>query len=65
MSCLLDDLPTFYWNGEEGAREGGANLSYFVGAQFIGAPPIYRPGKGIGGLLADKSAMCAIMQFHN
>jgi len=56
---LLDVLSTFYWNGGEGAREGGANVSYFVGAQFISAPPIYRPGKGIDGLLADKSAMCA------
>src|SRR6266851_2747193 len=26
---------------------------YLVGAQFIGAPPIYRPGAGIDGPLAD------------
>ena len=32
----------------------------FVGSQFIGAPPIYRPGKGIDGPLADKSAVGAI-----
>jgi hypothetical protein len=30
-----------------------------VGAQFIGAPPIYRPVERIDGLLADKSAMRA------
>jgi len=34
--------------------------SYAVGAQFIGAPPIYRPGERIDGPLADKSAVCAI-----
>jgi hypothetical protein len=34
--------------------------SYLVGAQFIGAPPIHRPEKGIDGPLADKSAMGAI-----
>jgi hypothetical protein len=33
---------------------------YLVGAQLIGTPPIYRPGKGIEGLVADKLAMCAI-----
>jgi hypothetical protein len=33
---------------------------YPVGAQFIGAPPIYRPGEHIDGPLADKSAVCAI-----
>src|SRR6266446_7437574 len=27
---------------------------YLVGAQFIGAPPIYRPGERIDGPLADK-----------
>jgi hypothetical protein len=26
---------------------------YVVGAQFIGAPPIYRPGERIDGPLAD------------
>ncbi len=31
---------------------------YPVGAQFIGAPPIYRPGERIDGPLADKSAVC-------
>src|SRR6266852_7442102 len=30
---------------------------YPVGAQFIGAPTIYRPGEGIDRPLADKSAM--------
>jgi hypothetical protein len=30
-----------------------------VGAQFIGAPPIYRPVERIDGLLADKSAVRA------
>jgi hypothetical protein len=34
-------------------------LDCAVGAQFIGAPPIYRPGKGIDGPLADKSAVRA------
>src|SRR5258708_32446597 len=34
--------------------------SYPVGAQFIGAPPIYRPGERIDGPLADKSAVCTI-----
>jgi len=33
---------------------------YPVGAQFIGASPIYRPGERINGPLADKSAVCAI-----
>ncbi len=28
--------------------------SYPVGAQFIGAPPIYRPGARIDGPVADK-----------
>jgi len=32
---------------------------YPVGAQFIGAPPIYRPGERIDGPLADKSALRA------
>jgi len=32
-----------------------------VGAQFIGAPPIYRPLERIDGpSLADKSALCTI-----
>jgi hypothetical protein len=38
-----------------------------AGAQFIGEPPIYRPGKRIARLLADKSAMGAInrpLQFY-
>jgi hypothetical protein len=33
--------------------------SYPVGAQFIGAPPIYRPLEGIDGPVADKSAVRA------
>jgi hypothetical protein len=33
---------------------------FVVGAQFIGAPPIYRPVKGIDVPLADKSAVGAI-----
>jgi hypothetical protein len=33
---------------------------HLVGAQFIGAPPIYRPGKPIAEPLADKSAMGAM-----
>jgi hypothetical protein len=32
------------------------HLSYLVGAQLIGAPPIYRPGKRFTAPLADKSA---------
>src|SRR5713226_7582382 len=34
--------------------------SYLVGAQFIGAPPIYRPMARRCAPQADKSAMCTI-----
>src|SRR5260370_919893 len=36
------------------------NTGHIVGGAFMPAPPIYRPGKGIDGPLADKSAVCAI-----
>jgi hypothetical protein len=32
---------------------------YPVGAQFIGAPPMYRPGEHIDGPVADTSAVRA------
>src|SRR5712664_1938748 len=47
-------------HGEPIMKFNKQHREYPVGAQFIGASPIYRPVERIDGPLADKSAMCTI-----
>src|SRR5713226_5327132 len=62
---LIHSTPPLVPTGPWAASTSMAMIPRFgrqhsVGAQFIGAPPIYRPGERIDGPLADKSALCTI-----